>query len=60
MGKKKLNQSSNAWCVRAGSGDTFCEGDIGPDSGEEVTLEVLEVARDLANAFSGACSLVDQ
>lgn len=42
----------------AGSTETLCEGDKDPDTGEVVTLELLELARDLSNAFGGDCRIV--
>lgn len=40
-----------------GSTDELCEGDIDPDSGQTVTLELLELSRDLANALGANCEV---
>ncbi len=38
-----------------GSTEQLCEGDTDPDSGQTVTLELLELSRDLANALGANC-----
>lgn len=49
------DESSVKCLICDGSTDQLCEGDTDPDSGQEVTLELLELSRDLANALGANC-----
>ena len=37
--------------------DQLCEGMTDPDSGETITIELLEVSKALFEAFGGSCTL---
>ncbi len=37
--------------------EEVCEGDTDPDTGEEITLELLELSKELANAFGADCEI---
>ena len=39
------------------SENEVCEGDKDPDTGQEITIELLEISRDLANALGADCEL---
>ncbi|MEM9544575.1 MAG: hypothetical protein AAGA77_01310 [Bacteroidota bacterium] len=40
-----------------GSSEMVCEGDVDPSTGEEITLALLEISKDLANALGGDCRI---
>ena len=44
-------------CLSCEGGETVCEGDVDPDSGTEVTLTQLELAKGLAEGFGASCTL---
>ncbi|MFY0654102.1 MAG: hypothetical protein JXQ96_18840 [Cyclobacteriaceae bacterium] len=44
-------------CLTCEGGDTLCEGDTDPDTGEKVELFHLELAKSLAEGFGADCTL---